>query len=55
MKITTTLLTQIVTLGLFLFNCQNLKAPFFRICNSEAVRPAFAMRDETKTIVKTKQ
>lgn len=26
MKITSTLLTQIVTLGLFLFNCQNLKA-----------------------------
>ena len=27
--------------------------PFFRICNSEAVRPAFAMRDETKTTLKT--
>ena len=26
MKITSTFLTQIVTLGLFLFNCQNLKA-----------------------------
>lgn len=23
-------------------------SPFFRICNAEAVRPAFAMRDETK-------
>lgn len=27
--------------------------PFFQICNSEAVRPAFAMRDETKTTLKT--
>ena len=30
-----------------------IQIPFSRICNSEAVRPAFAMRDETKTTLKT--
>ena len=32
-----------------------IQIPFFRICNSEAVRPAFAMRDETKTSSKTQK